>query len=140
MNIETVVTEYDDALSQLKKRVETVFHDNFMTFFSANPKVYGITWHQYTPHFNDGDPCYFGVDEMYVIDTEEGLEEAKEGARPYDFVSSYEMSKKPDMQSVVDFLQALDKMPLEVMEGMFGDGVQVVAHRDGFTVFEINHD
>ncbi len=140
MNLEEVVNEYDDALRQLKKRVESVFHDNFMNFFASNPKIYGITWSQYTPYFNDGDTCYFRTEEMHVLGSEEELEEARNGSSPYNFSSTYDLRDKPDMQSVVDFLATLDKMPSEVMEGMFGDGVQVVASRDGFKVFEYEHD
>ena len=29
--------------------------------FDANPRVKGYVWYQYTPYFNDGEPCTFGV-------------------------------------------------------------------------------
>lgn len=26
-----------------------------------DPAIEEVGWHQYTPYFNDGDPCYFGI-------------------------------------------------------------------------------
>lgn len=49
------------------------------------PGVQGIAWTQYTPHWNDGEPCVFSVHEPYI---------ALEGARTeedegYDFYFDY---------------------------------------------------
>lgn len=33
----------------------------------AHPGVKGVAWRQYTPYFNDGDECEFGVREMDAI-------------------------------------------------------------------------
>lgn len=33
--------------------------------FDANPTVTAIRWRQYTPAWNDGDPCRFTMEEFY---------------------------------------------------------------------------
>lgn len=30
------------------------------------PEVLGVGWAQYTPYFNDGEPCVFGIGEPYI--------------------------------------------------------------------------
>lgn len=32
-----------------------------LTPLLAHPMISAVRWHQYTPYFNDGDPCEFGV-------------------------------------------------------------------------------
>ena len=33
--------------------------------------IKAVTWHQYTPHFNDGEPCEFSVYDLSVTSSEE---------------------------------------------------------------------
>jgi hypothetical protein len=35
-------------------------------FLAETPEVEAVVWTQYTPHFNDGEPCTFGVHEARV--------------------------------------------------------------------------
>lgn len=37
---------------------------------AACPNVVKVQWAQYTPHFNDGDTCRFGVQEPYFYDAD----------------------------------------------------------------------
>lgn len=49
-------------------RPEQYSIDHFKATIStilAHPEVTGIAWTQYTPYFNDGDPCVFSVGEPY---------------------------------------------------------------------------
>lgn len=45
-----------------------------------DPIVHSLRWNQYTPYFNDGEPCVFGVGEMYVklVDDDTDPEETDE--------------------------------------------------------------
>lgn len=40
----------------------------------AHPRFVAIHWHQYTPYFNDGEPCFFSVDDIYFRILDEGEE------------------------------------------------------------------
>lgn len=53
------------------------FREASKQLFDAYPKLESFTWAQYTPYFNDGDECVFGVDtDSYSI----GIN----GSRPYE--------------------------------------------------------
>lgn len=52
--------EYEKVL---REKGQEIMKEAIEAFFKANPKVTGVAWSQYTPHFNDGDPCVFGVNE-----------------------------------------------------------------------------
>lgn len=39
----------------------------FKSFFERFPEVYCVCWTQYSPYFNDGEPCRFGVNESSVV-------------------------------------------------------------------------
>ncbi len=51
----------------IKAEARDAFQAEFKTFLDAHPNVLGFVWEQYTPYFNDGDPCEFGVREIRVI-------------------------------------------------------------------------
>lgn len=50
----------EDSINTMK----TVFKSAFAEFFDKWPQVHSVWWTQYTPHFNDGEPCEFGVHEF----------------------------------------------------------------------------
>jgi hypothetical protein len=59
--------------AEYQKKIETegkaALKEEFTAFFRDNPKITAVRWRQYTPYFNDGDPCTFGVGEFtYKID------------------------------------------------------------------------
>lgn len=66
-----------------------------------NPAVQAIVWSQYTPYFNDGDTCKFGINEVYfVID---GFEEDN-------LLLPYEYEEEAE---IVDTSQMLDWYKLQ---------------------------
>jgi hypothetical protein len=60
-----------DELNKLKENYEKTLREKgqeimgeaVTEFFEKNPLIKAVTWTQYTPHFNDGDECVFGVGE-----------------------------------------------------------------------------
>ena len=138
---EKLANEGEDAVKEL-----------FKEFFDKYPRAESITWRQYTPYFNDGDPCYFSVHEM-TLEMNEGEEETDEetdeevdedededyGDGEYD---SYSLSRSdnPDLKQMGEDLGELEGIPDDVLEHVFGDHVKVTATRDGFDVTEYSHD
>ena len=59
------VKAMSDELKALKEKLHKEFQDNvsgiFREFFESVPLVENIVWTQYTPYFNDGEPCEFAV-------------------------------------------------------------------------------
>lgn len=46
-----------------KPYIKSLFDEAFEEF----PKIEKFWWVQYTPHFNDGEPCEFGVHDLYLL-------------------------------------------------------------------------
>lgn len=57
-------TEYKQKLGEIK---EKDFLELFAPMFEKFPQIVAVGWHQYTPSFNDGDPCVFLMGEFYPI-------------------------------------------------------------------------
>lgn len=50
--------EYQNKVSKIGKATLT---EEFKKLFEDVPELESLKWTQYTPHFNDGDACVFGV-------------------------------------------------------------------------------
>jgi hypothetical protein len=57
----------NDMKNNLNKLIKEELSNVMKDFFQENPEVQCICWTQYTPHFNDGEPCEFGVHEPILI-------------------------------------------------------------------------
>ena len=150
-----------DELTALKEAYDEKLHNEgedavkelFKEFFDKYPKAETITWRQYTPYFNDGDPCYFSVHEMTLEmneDEEDGPEEGDEDEEDEDEDDDYSdgeydsyslsLSEDPDLKKMGEDFGALQDIPDDVLEHVFGDHVRITATRDGFDVTEYSHD
>ena len=102
---------------KLNEEGENAIKELFKELFEKHPQLESVSWRQYTPYFNDGDPCYFRVGEFepeFDGDEDEASNDAV-----------YELA---------------DELPEEVLESVFGDHVKITATRDGFEVTEYEHD
>ena len=115
------------------------------------PGVTALRWRQYTPYFNDGEPCEFSVNEAYVRFTPlEEEDDEERGDYGDGFVSEWEMRyNRSDYSEFSDeFLnelkEALKKWEElnseEVCRRNFGDHSTVTATLKGFEVEEYDHD
>lgn len=160
---EEMQSEMASVRAKFQEQAQELFKEITKEVFEKNPAVTAIIWTQYTPYFNDGDPCVFRVHDPYFTNAnEEQMEDISswgeyegedqavfsEGAWILTSDSDYaaERRKGMDLQGC-DFesLSAFDKMLQssemeDVMLSMFGDHVRVVATRDGFDVEDHDHD
>lgn len=135
-----------NELAALKKQMESkgqaILRECFAEFFDAHPDVLAMQWTQYTPHFNDGDPCTFRVNggrycslKIEGVAGEDGEDEAPEG-----FVSKYSDAAE-GRESLFEAAEELfSAIPDEMFQAALGDHVDVTATRDGFDVEEYEHD
>lgn len=122
---------------KLKEEGEAAIKELFKEFFEKHPKAQSITWTQYTPYWNDGDACYFRVNEMYLQLEGEEDEDYYNGWDPY----GLKKEKDPEMKAMgKDFEEVESSLPEDVMEHVFGDHVKIVATREGFKVHDYEHD
>lgn len=64
--------------------------------------VKNITWTQYTPYFNDGEPCEFTVYDMYVTkeenpDLDQHPDDEGDWLHPWNLIYAFEEYNQPDL-------------------------------------------
>jgi hypothetical protein len=124
-----------------------------------HPSVEAIRWRQYTPYFNDGDPCTFGVGEISVriTGTDEDAGDGEDG-----FVSTYD----DEVRALKGYTKGWGKDEREIpgsdpvfgtafkqaekaLEGgefenalleLFGDHAEVTVYKDRIVVDSYDHD
>lgn len=112
-----------------KTQLKTLFKE----YFDAHPEVYGFEWDQYTPHFNDGEPCEFGLHGCYIFKTKEVFEDGETYNVSEEHADLVEESWNDEP---CDMLEGIE----EILQEVFGDGVKVRVTRTKMEVVEIDHD
>ena len=138
----------EEAERVAKKIGRAEFKPFFTTLFMRYPTVHAVQWTQFTPHFNDGSPCTFDVQDPYVARkpiAEMTHEEARDTetdawAATDAWVTIGKRSEDPGDKAAHEvrvFFNGLE----DVLQTTFGDGVQVRIERNGnITVEEYDHD
>lgn len=72
MNLDELKDKIKETNKLLSEHAKKALDKAFADIFTKYPEVVGFKWHQYTPTFNDGDPCVFSVCEPdYILYTKE---------------------------------------------------------------------
>jgi hypothetical protein len=140
-NIQDKLNEINEARQNYKALMQehgaALVQEMANGIFNAFPCVRAVQWTQYTPYFNDGDLCYFSVNEALIALNEDFVEslQASEKQCLYDhhddFVSfSYRLDDHPNTSAVQvlkkikealeEFQGVLNNLS-EAMEETFGD-------------------
>ncbi len=176
MTVQNVLAEIKEQTEEIKKikqdltqKLQPKFKDIFIPFFDKYPEVKEIKWRQYTPYFNDGEPCEFGVNELngffgtddeceyegslpsYSID--EVVEYRKNGINDNwsDWQKEYYPKKSKEYPADTDRLQSLNTdfrqlnslvmaIPEDIMLDLFGDHSEITVTKEGIDVEEYDHD
>lgn len=141
--LQNVIQEYNDRLTHLKTEVVAQFEDSlkhiFKLIFKEYQDIERIIWVQYTPYFNDGDPCVFKYRSLDAYpfgfsETPEAQEEGLDGTKWYG--DYFPTDKYPLLKQMDDVFRESEDLLLF----MFGDHVEVTVTRDGLTVDWYEHD
>lgn len=60
-------TEMERVQQEFRSKMQNLFTESTKAFFAEAPMIKAIVWNQYTPYFNDGEECVFGVNDVYFI-------------------------------------------------------------------------
>lgn len=120
----------EDAKAALTPALQQVFTDH--------PEIKAYGWAQYTPYFNDGEPCEFSVNDIYVSTSDEREDSFygdgwTDGYGDAQGVSPEGLAKLGALQKTFGSME-------EVLKDAFGDHVRVIVTRDGVDVDEYDHD
>lgn len=137
----------------IKEFGEQAIKEYLQEFWDKNPTILGLRWNQYTPYFNDGDPCVFSVREVRFrfADSEEDSGDYEDG---YEDTWDYEYHRFPDINrndraaslaAIPEYVAAkklndIWKNNEMTLLSVFGDHVQITADRDKIEVDEYSHD
>jgi hypothetical protein len=130
--------ELQARMEQTKQEMLEVGQEAFAgevkEIFTEFPTLKAFRWVQYTPYFNDGDPCYFAVQDY---DFGVRLDGMAEFAGEYvDDLSDADQEIIDINASLIDQIEAvvqefLGSIDDQVLFQMFGDHVEVTVNRDG---------
>jgi hypothetical protein len=121
-----------DAKASYEKMVleagEAAIKELLNDFLTKHPEAEGIEWEQYTPYFNDGEPCVFNVYEPKVLIGDEALD-------TYDLGDGHQALE----QSLRDLGRDIDANA-DALLVVFGDHMKVTATRAGISTDTTDHD
>lgn len=121
--------------AEAAKLAKACLYKELVTLFAEYPEVVAVRWRQYTPSFNDGDPCTFTCHAAYC---ELSFRDKGDPEEETDFTDYGETpSEKQAVEAFQGFLEEIDE---EDMLTIFGDGVEVTIDRDGETTKEEYYD
>lgn len=140
MSQETL-NKLENLKKQYTQEAQNAFKEFTKALFDNHPEVEFLYWNQYTPYFNDGDPCVFNVREFalngyeywknynphYMFEDESDDEGNLKYTRP-----------KPE---AFETARQIFKLPDEIFLEVFGDHCSVTLYRDGTQkVEDFDHD
>lgn len=117
--LDELKAELDAAKAAYKKKAGELLIQVYADFFEAAPMINQIYWTQYTPYFNDGDPCVFGVCDIYfnILPTEDrsyegGSHQGEWDRGYYNVASNLEYYREnqdiDDAEEIVAFLKSIN--------------------------------
>lgn len=144
--IKAELAAFEEKKKAFVEELRKEFPTMFAPLFEKSKRIKSISWTQYTPFFNDGDSCEFGVNTDlgdYVnrdIDSEDD-EDDDNGNN--NWTSEYYKDDYDPVEAAIlgEFEEVLESIPEEFMKDLFGDHVRVTITKDGkIDVSEYDHD
>jgi len=159
-NMNELIESFTSFKQTIQEKLKKEFKTIIAKLFEENSELKAIVWEQYTPYFNDGDPCIFQVNDFaFTNATGDDLQDIRYGK--YDgknedvralssyttLTSKWARDEDKEYAKLIDFetckkvgqLMSSSEMK-DVMLATFGDHVRVIATREGFSIEEFDHD
>lgn len=142
--------ELDALISQYGEQALKALLNEFMESF---PFVQALGWYQYTPYFNDGEPCVFGVSDVLIRIPPEILAAYKQTSpwfsiqdyidHPNDlevgFINAW-MMLDTDLKTALTALSAKVITNKQLMLSAFGDHTMIIVTPTEINVSEFDHE
>lgn len=134
-----VIGDYTPAYKPRRGQWQPQIFMDRLDALLALPGVESVKWEQYTPYFNDGDACVFGVHDPRVLiaGSEEEAGEYEDG-----YLTSWddELRDHPDVKEALKSFEEAHEHSENFLRDSFGDHAEVFATTAGFTIEECSHD
>lgn len=104
--------EMNEAIETLREeyqaKIQASFHEATKAFFEATPDVQALEWTQYTPYWNDGEECEFGVgDVWYYLSFQDPESDDWDGGESAGFGYGDKAPNEKELQEHIDSLITL---------------------------------
>jgi len=145
-DLKKLTLEIEELKKTYKEKAKAaLLNDVFPGFFKSHPEIKAVYWCQYTPYFNDGDPCVFNVGEVCLSNIEDF--ESNDNFDGYyesyiDGKYTWELDDKKletDFSVVAAFISSNKNLMLD----LYGDHSTIVIHNSDpieASVSEYDHD
>ena len=148
MDVQNIIRKVNEAREHMRSVCRDALTEALKTFFELHPYVSTVYFTQYTPHFNDGEECVFGVGGVHFspaswknITGEYWGEEQEGDLRDFKyFYGTDERIGPKARKSMKDFADLLQDELSDTLKETFGDHVFVRIHPGGIHVQTYNHD
>jgi hypothetical protein len=156
MNIEALIAKKKAVDEELKKLGQDAFKDWFKEIFRDYPSIKAIIWTQYTPYFNDGDPCTFSVhDPEFLIESDGSEDNYSEYFYDYDededwgygiptkggmWVNSWSRSAPLTVKKLAETWGGYMRDAEEAFLYAFGDHAKIIVTPENVVIEEQEHE
>jgi len=137
--ISQLVKDYEEAKKVLCESLEDEIGSLIGEILSKSDNLHSYVFNQYSPHFNDGDPCTFNANHQYgefygevVLDEDGEPDDDPEGLEYSDIITERDTVM---MKQIKDMLK---QIPDDFYLDMWGDGSEISFFRNG--EFEVDDD
>ena len=121
INLTNTLALMQELRSELKAEFSKQLEPALKRILELTPGAASVGWDQYTPYFNDGDPCEFSVNGVYCFDQEDD-----------------EIWQLPE--EVREIGREIMAVPTTVFLDCFGEHASIRFDGKNLTVSECHHD
>jgi hypothetical protein len=130
----------DEYKAKIKEAGKAAIEEAAKSVFEAHAEINRIEWTQYTPYFNDGDPCVFRVGDVYFCgNAVDGPRRADEREDLLSVATGYGDKRKVLLAAADDFETTIHHNK-DLLESTLDEGKVVITREGGLTVEEYDHD
>jgi hypothetical protein len=143
MSITAVLGELSAKREQIeaaaREQAKAILAPGLQEFMNSHPDVKAIGWTQYTPYFNDGEECIFGVHGLHASAKDE-RDDSLYGDGWEEIYSKVPEGFSPESWKALQELESALSGGEPELKAAFGDHVQVIVTRDGVDIDSYDHD
>lgn len=137
--IKLAMKEFEDKRTELTEQLKKDFPALLAPLFEKYPGVKNVRWTQYTPYFNDGDPCEFSTNASWAELNYDGGDDEEDDDDDSEKVKSEPIEVPEEAEG--EFQEVLGSIDDSFYKDLFGDHVEVTVLRDGtINVDEYDHE
>jgi hypothetical protein len=138
-----VAEKNNEQIKKLQQESAALVKPLLQSFVKEHPQVKQVKWVQYTPYFNDGEACEFGVHSFGFYFDGDDLDDSRYEFELYGEYDKYFKKKEACSRETYEACLALERELNQVGDALltlFGDHVEVIVTESGVEVEEYDHD